>query len=77
MDFSKDNENLLIKGGILKDKKITLQEVKDLAKLPSREVLLGMAVGAMASPITGFLNALNQVVLKFLWTIEEIKKKKG
>jgi len=47
-----------------------------LAKLPSKEVLLGMAVSALAAPLSGFANVLNQVILKFVWAIEEIKKTK-
>ncbi|MDD5069327.1 MAG: 50S ribosomal protein L10 [Candidatus Omnitrophica bacterium] len=74
--FSKENETLELKGGILKNKRITSKELIELSKLPAREILLGTAVGALASPITGFMTVLNQIVLKFLWTLEEIKKTK-
>lgn len=77
VDFSKDNENVVVKGGFLKDKLISVAEVDALAKLPSKEILLGMALSGLASPLTGFLSTLNQIVLKFLWVVEEIKKKKG
>jgi large subunit ribosomal protein L10 len=78
VDFSKDNENVIeLRGGFLSNKKITSQDMDDLAKLPPREVVLGMAVGAMAAPLTGFLASMNQVILKFVWTVEEIKKKKN
>lgn len=77
VDFSKDNEALQLKGGMIKDKRITPQELISLAKLPSREVLLGLVVSGLASPLTGFLTTLNQIILKFLWVMEEIKKKKG
>ncbi len=78
IDFTKEHENVLeLRGGYLTDKKITSQDMVDLAKLPSREVLLGMALGAMAAPLTAFLSSMNQVVLKFVWTMEEIKKKKA
>jgi large subunit ribosomal protein L10 len=76
VDFNKTNENFLVKGGLLNKKAITGAEVAALAKLPSREVLLGQAVGAMAAPISGFLSTMNQVILKFVYAVEEIKKKK-
>ncbi|MBD3264981.1 MAG: 50S ribosomal protein L10 [Candidatus Omnitrophica bacterium] len=75
-NFAKENEGCTIKGGFIKEKKITSNDIMDLSKLPSREVLLGMAVSGLASPLTGFLNSLNQIILKFLWVVEEIKKTK-
>ncbi|MFH1505165.1 MAG: 50S ribosomal protein L10 [Candidatus Omnitrophota bacterium] len=75
-DFSKENEFLKIKGAFVENKKITAKEVSALAKLPSREALLGMALSVMVSPLTGFLNSLNQIILKFVWVVKEIKKKK-
>ena len=76
VDFSKENEALAIRGGFLKDKKINAQMITDLAKLPPKEVLLGMAVSGIASPLTGFISTMNQMMLNFLWTVEEIRKVK-
>ncbi|MCP4653268.1 MAG: 50S ribosomal protein L10 [Candidatus Omnitrophica bacterium] len=76
VDFAKENERLEIKGGFLKSKKVDSKEMTALAKLPSKEVLLAQALGGIASPLTGFMAAMNQVILKFVWTVEEIKKKK-
>ena len=76
VEFAKESEALTIKGGMIKDKKVTAKEVDALAKLPSKEVLLGAAVSALASPLSGFVNALNQVILKFVWAIVEVKKTK-
>jgi large subunit ribosomal protein L10 len=77
IDFSKENESLQLRGGVIKGQKLAAENIAALAKLPSKEMLLGMAVSGFASPITGFLTALNQVILKFVWVIEEIKNKKG
>jgi len=73
-DFSKETEGLRLKGGVIKGKEISSKELGTLAKLPSKEVLLGWAVSAIASPITGFLACANQIILKFVWVLEEIKK---
>ncbi len=77
VEFSKENENILIKGGVVDSKKITKEGLESLAKLPAREVLLGQAVSGLASPLTGFVACLNQIILKFAWALEEIKKVKG
>ncbi len=76
VDFAKENEILKIQGGLLDNKTLSSEEMSALAKLPPKEILLGMAVSGLASPITGFVSTLNQVILKFLWTVEEIKKNK-
>jgi large subunit ribosomal protein L10 len=76
VDFMGENETLTLKGGIISDKKISPKEITAMAKLPSREILLGMAVSALASPITGFMAAMNQVILKFLWVVQELQKGK-
>ena len=76
VDFTKENESLSLKGGFIKDKKITAKEINFLAKLPPKAILLGQAVSAIASPLTGFLSSLNQIILKFTWVVEEIKKTK-
>jgi len=76
VDFAKENEILKIQGGLLDNKAVSPEDLNALAKLPPKEILLGMAVSGLASPITGFVSTLNQVILKFLWTVEEIKKNK-
>lgn len=77
VDFAKESETLQVKGATIGDKKIDAKAVKVMAKLPPKEVLLGMVVSGLAAPISGFASCLNQVILKFLWAIEEIKKVKG
>lgn len=49
---------LSIKGGFLSDRWLTAEDVKTLAALPSREVLLARVVGGMQSPITALVNCL-------------------
>lgn len=75
-DYKKEFDKLQIKGGVLKEKLLDAKQLESISKLPSREALLGMAVSCIASPITSFVNGLNQIILKFAWAIQEIKKKK-
>src|SRR5699024_5343554 len=48
-DVAKDNPALGIKGGVLDGKVLTIDEVKKLADLESREVLLGKLAGGLKS----------------------------
>lgn len=54
--FSKKIENLKILGGVLENKVMSREEVNALAKLPSKEELLGKLVGTIQAPISGFVN---------------------
>jgi large subunit ribosomal protein L10 len=61
--FAKDNKKLEIKGGVLNDKVLDVDAIKALAKLPSREVLLGQ-----------LLSVINEVPSSFVRTIAEIPR---
>lgn len=76
VDFTKDNESFFLKGGFLADKKIEAQDISSLAKLPPKEVLIAQVVSGFASPLTGFVCTLNQIIVKFVLVLEEVKKKK-
>ncbi|MBU2251019.1 MAG: 50S ribosomal protein L10, partial [Candidatus Omnitrophica bacterium] len=76
VDFAKESELLEVKGAQIDSKKLSAKEVQAMAKLPSREILLGMAVSGLAAPISGFARCLNQVILKFVWAVEEVRKAK-
>ncbi|MFA5777710.1 MAG: 50S ribosomal protein L10 [Parcubacteria group bacterium] len=54
--FAKTNQNLKILGGILENKLMSIEQVKALAKLPNKEEMLGMLVGTIKAPISGFVN---------------------
>ncbi|MDD4924508.1 MAG: 50S ribosomal protein L10 [Dehalococcoidales bacterium] len=47
---------LQIKGGFIGDQLLTAEDVKTLATIPSREVLIAQVLGAMQGPISGFVN---------------------
>ena len=46
-DFAKDNKGLVIKGGYMDGRPLTIEEVAQIADLDSREVLLAKLAGAM------------------------------
>ena len=61
--FAKDNQKLEIKGGVLGDKVLDVNAVEALAKLPSREALLGQ-----------FLSVLNGIPVSFVRILAEIPR---
>ena len=61
--FAKANESLVIKGGVLDEQRLTVEEILVLAEIAPREELLARLAGAMAAPMQQFaalLNALPQ-----------------
>ena len=50
-DFAKTNDKLVIRGGAFGGKTLDVNGVKQLASIPSREVLLAQVCGLLMSPI--------------------------
>lgn len=74
--FAKDNKALEIKGGILEGKVVTINEIKALADLPSREELLAQVLRAIQSPLTGMANVLQGPLRNLVYVLEAIRKEK-
>lgn len=52
-------------------------DLKAIADLPPREVILAQLVAAVESPLTGFVGTLDAVIRDFIGTVDAIAKKKG
>ncbi len=59
--FTKENEFYKIKGGIVEGKVMSVDELITLAKLPSKQELLGMLAGALLGNISKLAIGLDQV----------------
>lgn len=60
-DFAKTNDKLVIRGGAFGGKALDADSVKQLASIPSKEVLLSQLLGLLQSPIAGFVRVLAAV----------------
>ncbi|MCE5204449.1 MAG: 50S ribosomal protein L10 [Coriobacteriales bacterium] len=59
MDFAKTNKSLEVKGGFVDHVVVGADDIKALAALPSRDVLIAQIMGAMLSPVRGFMSMCN------------------
>lgn len=50
-EFSKDNEALEIKGGVIEGEIATLEQIKELAQLPSYDGLVSMLLSVLQAPV--------------------------
>ncbi len=64
-DFSKKNESLIIKGGMLDGGLLTTDEIIALSKIAPRDELLARLAGGIAAPLQQFAGLLNAVPQKF------------
>ena len=71
-NFSKDNENLVIKGGMLDGKLLTTDEIVALSKIAPREELLAKLAGGMAAPMQQMAGLLKAVPQKFAFALSAL-----
>lgn len=74
--FAKAHEKLSVKGGWLDGRKVDLNDLKAVANLPSREVLIAKALGSMQAPISGFVRVLAGSQSKLVYALSAIAKGK-
>jgi large subunit ribosomal protein L10 len=75
-EFAKNHAELQIRSGVLDGKALTVDDLKALSILPSREVMLATVLSVMMAVPTSFVRVLNAVPLSFLYTLQAIKEKK-
>ena len=61
-DFAKGNDLLEIKAGFVEGKVISIDEVKQYASIPSKEVLISKMMGSLQSPINKLARTLQAIV---------------
>lgn len=76
VNFAKDHNKLQITTAVFDGRAVSADRIKELARLPSKEVLLAQVVGGIKSPITGFVNVLGGILRKFVCVVDAIKNKK-
>lgn len=76
-EFAKDNEQLRIIGGQMENRVLDVEGINELAKLPSREVLLSRMLGSLTSPISKVAYGLNQTVAKVVYAIDAVGRQKA
>lgn len=73
-DFLRDlrKPEVVIRGAFIDGKVLSPADVTALAKLPPREVILAMAVGAIQSPLSAFGGTLHGVLSEFARTLQAV-----
>ena len=79
-EFSKKvaaQEKFTIKGGFVDGKVISVEEVKALADLPSKEVLIATVLGTLIAPVRGLATVLDANISGLARVVQAIADQKG
>ena len=60
-DFAKDHKKLELKAGIVEGVVYDTDKIKQLATIPSKEVLIAKLLGSIKSPIASFARVINAI----------------
>lgn len=74
-NFAKDNEALVVKAGVLEGNLMDAEEVKKLADLESREVLLAKTAGALKASLYQAAFAFKAPLYKTVRTVDALRAK--
>ncbi len=78
VNYIDDNSvEMTITGGALDTEMLTVDRIKALAKLPSKEVLLAKMMGSMNSPITGLVMVMSGPVRALATVLQRISEQGG
>ena len=74
--FVKEIEKANFKGGAMDGKLLSADEVKALAKLPSKEELYAKMLGCINSPASGIVGGVNGVMSALVRAIDQVRQQK-
>ncbi len=63
-DFAKDHKNLEFKSGVIENNYCDLEAIKQIADIPSREVLIAKFLGSIKSPVSNFAYLVQAIIDK-------------
>ena len=74
--FQKQNPELNITAGCVEGRIIHATDVKALADLPTREVLLGQVVGTFQAPLANLVQTLEGILRSFVSILDQLRAKR-
>ena len=72
-DFSGKNDAFKMQTGAMNGQLVSVEQLEQIAKLPSRDELLSTLIGTMAAPIQKFVSTLNEIPSGFVRVLAAIR----
>ncbi len=76
-EFAKENEKLEVKGGMMDNTFVSAEEIKAIASLPSKEVLLAQIAGAINGVARGLAVSINGIPSGLARAIQQVADQKA
>ena len=76
-EFAKENEKLEVKGGMMDNTFVSAEEIKAIASLPSKEVLLAQIAGAISGVARGLAVSINGIPSGLARAIQQVASQKA
>jgi large subunit ribosomal protein L10 len=76
-ELGKQFEGVTIQGGLLDSQWLAAEQVKALAKLPSKEQLIAQVVGTIRAPLSGMVNVLQGNLRGLVQVLNAVKEAKA
>ena len=61
-DYGRETDLLPFKGGVMNGDALSVEDIMNIARLPSRDVLYGQLVGIVAHPLSGLARTMNALI---------------
>jgi len=76
--YAKDKpDNFMVKAGLLGQSLLTAENLQELSRLPSREVLLAKLLGVLQGVPTALVSVLAGIPRKLLYTLKALEEKRA
>lgn len=76
-DFAREfGDRPAVKVGIVERREVTADQVKKLAELPSREVLLAQIAGGLQAPMSRLAGGMSQLLAGFARAVDALRQQK-
>ncbi len=77
-EFAKEYEDRpAVKVGVVDNRIVSAEEIRQLADLPPREELLANIMGSLTAPVAGIAGVLNGLLRNLAYMIEEVARQRG
>lgn len=75
VSFSKENESLVLLGGVVEGRIVNRTDLNGIASLPSKEQLLALCLGNLSAPLSHLVNYLERMIVSLVLVLNLIKNK--
>jgi large subunit ribosomal protein L10 len=77
VEFEKTKKTPQIKSGLIDNALVSAADIRTIADLPPREVLLAQIAAGFQAPVAGLARLLHELTRKLVATIDAVAKQKG